>query len=129
MCPQEQFAYHKRQFWPVLCLKRIGLPCCTFFSVTVTCSLPIILLSNYSLLIISVLADITLLKTVVISFYSSLGSTLLLIEKTTIDPLYLWAISPARITSPSPSPHRHADGTHLLPQHLAGSRGRGTSSS
>ena len=61
--PQERFAYHKRSFWPVLCLKRIGLPCCTFVTVTITCLLQIILLSNYSLLIISVLAEITLLKT------------------------------------------------------------------
>ena len=35
--------------------------------------------------------------------------------------------SPAEITSPSPSPRRRADGTHLLPQHLTGSRRRGTS--
>ena len=46
--PQEHFAYHKRQFWHVLCLKRIGLPCCTFVTTTITCSLQIILLSNYS---------------------------------------------------------------------------------
>lgn len=32
-------------------------------------------------------------KPLVISFCSSLGSTLLLIERTTIDPLYLWVIS------------------------------------
>ena len=31
-------------------------------------------------------------KPLVISFCSSLGSTLLLIERTTIDPLYLWVI-------------------------------------
>ena len=37
------------------------------------------------------LAENTLLKTLVISFCSSLGSTLLLIEKATIDPIYLWA--------------------------------------
>ena len=61
--PQERFAYHKRPFWHVLCLKRIGLPCCILFVITVTCSLQIILLSNYSLLIISVLAENTLLKT------------------------------------------------------------------
>ena len=59
---QARFAYHKRPFWSVLCLKRIGLPCCTLFTVTVTCSLQIILLSNYSLPTISVLAEITLLK-------------------------------------------------------------------
>src|SRR3989337_4123615 len=60
--PQERFAYHKRPFWPVLCHKRIGLPCCTLFTVTVTCSLQIILLSNYLLPTISVLQK-TLLKT------------------------------------------------------------------
>ena len=48
MYPQEHFAYHKRPFWPLLCLKRIGLPCFTFFITIVTCSLQIILLSNYS---------------------------------------------------------------------------------
>ena len=53
MYPQERFAYHKRPFWPVFCLKRIGLPCFTFVTITVTCSLQIILLSNYSLLTIS----------------------------------------------------------------------------
>ena len=31
-------------------------------------------------------------KLLIISFYSSLGSTLLLIKRTTIDPLYLWVI-------------------------------------
>src|SRR5215216_436523 len=63
VCPQEQFAYYKKPFWPVLCHKRIGLPCCTLFTITVTCSLQIILLSNYLLPTISVLVDITLLKT------------------------------------------------------------------
>src|SRR6266566_1371211 len=37
--------------------------------------------------------------------------------------------SPAGITSPSPSPRRRADGTHLLPRRLAGSRRQGTSPS
>ena len=46
--PQEHFAYHKRPFWPALFLKRIGLTCYTFVSIIVTCSLQIILLSNYS---------------------------------------------------------------------------------
>ena len=44
--------------------------------------------------IILVLAENTLLKELVISFCYSLGSTLLLIERTTIDPLYLWVITP-----------------------------------
>ena len=63
MYPQECFACHKRPFWPVLCLKRIGLPCCILIVTIVTCSLQIILLSNYLLLTISPLAHITLLKT------------------------------------------------------------------
>ena len=61
--PQERFAYHKRPFWPVLCLKRIGLPCFTFVATIVTCSLQIILLPNYSATYNLALADITLLKT------------------------------------------------------------------
>ena len=48
MYPQERFAYHKRPFWPVLCLKRIGLHCCTFVTTTVTFSLQLMLLRNYS---------------------------------------------------------------------------------
>ena len=63
MYPQECFAYYKKLFWPVICLKRLGLPCCTFVTSIITCSLQIILLSNYSLLIISVLEENTLLKT------------------------------------------------------------------
>ena len=46
--PQEHFAYHKKPFWLVLCLKRIGLPCCTFVTTIVTCSLQIMLLPNNS---------------------------------------------------------------------------------
>src|SRR3990170_1491125 len=43
--------------------KRIGLPCYTFVTITTYCPLQIILLSNYLLPIISVLAENTLLKT------------------------------------------------------------------
>ena len=55
--PQECFAYYKKPFWPILCQKRIGLPCSTLFTVTVTCLLQIILLSNYLLPTISVLTE------------------------------------------------------------------------
>ena len=72
--------------------KRIGPPCCTLFTFISCYPLPIILSQNYLLPTISVLAENTLLKTLIISFCSSLGSTLLLIERTTIDPLYLWVI-------------------------------------
>ena len=43
--------------------KRIGPPCCTLFTFVTCCSLQIILSQNYLLLLISVLADNTLLKT------------------------------------------------------------------
>jgi hypothetical protein len=43
--------------------KRIGLPCYTLFTITVVCSLQITLLLNNWLPTISVLAEITLLKT------------------------------------------------------------------
>ena len=43
--------------------KRIVIPCSTLFTVAVICLLQIILLSHYLLLTISVLAEITLLKT------------------------------------------------------------------
>ena len=43
--------------------KRIVLASCTYVTITITCSLQVILLSNYSLLTILALADITLLKT------------------------------------------------------------------
>src|SRR3990170_496647 len=42
--------------------KRIGLPCCTLVTISSCHLLQIILLSNYSLPIISVLAENTLLK-------------------------------------------------------------------
>ena len=61
--PQECFAYYTRLFWHVFWLKRIGLPCCTFVTITVTCSLQITLSQNYLLPILSALAENTLLKT------------------------------------------------------------------
>ena len=63
MYPQERFSYHKRPFWPALCLKRIGLPCCTFVTHIVTCSLHLSCYQTTPLLTISALADTTLLKT------------------------------------------------------------------
>ena len=43
--------------------KRIGPPCCTLFTSVTCCSLQFILLQNYLLPLISVLAENTLLKT------------------------------------------------------------------
>ena len=72
--------------------KRIGPPCCTLFTFIDCYPLPITLSQNYLLPINSVIAENTLQKTTCISLCFSLGSTLLLIERTTIDPLYLWVI-------------------------------------
>ena len=72
--------------------KRIGLPFCTLFTITFSCLLQNILLSNYLLPTILVLAEITLLKTTCHFLLLLIGFDTL-IESTTIDPLYLWVIS------------------------------------
>ena len=90
---QERFAYHKRLFWPVLCLKRIGLPCCTFATTIVTCSLQIILLSNYS-----VTYNFSTCRHYLAENHLSFPSAprwvrhSYLSKRATIDPLYLWVI-------------------------------------
>ena len=63
MYPQELFAYHKRPFWPVLWLKRIGLPCCTFLLLSLLARYKLSCYQTTLLLTISAIADITLLKT------------------------------------------------------------------
>lgn len=94
MYPQERFAYHKRPFWPVLCLKRIGLPCCTFVTTIVTCSLQITLLSNYS-----VTYNFSTCRHYLTGNYFSFPSAprwvrhSYLSKRATIDPLYLWVIN------------------------------------
>ena len=93
MYPQENFAYHKRPFWPVLCLKRIGLPCCTFVTTTITCSLQIILLSNYS-----ATYNFSTCRHYLTENYLSFPSAprwvrhSYLSKRATIDTLYLWVI-------------------------------------
>ena len=72
--------------------KWIGPPCCTLFT--------FVLVSHYKLSyhktigyhLFQYLQRIPCLKPLIISSCSSLGSTLLLIERTMIDPLYLWVI-------------------------------------
>jgi hypothetical protein len=61
--------------------KRIGLPCCTLFTITVTCSLQITLLPNNLLPTISVLADITLLKTTCHFLLLLVGIDILIYQK------------------------------------------------
>ena len=94
MYPQEHFAYHKKPFWPVLCLKRIGLPCCTFVTTIVTCLLQIILLSNYY-----VTYNFSTCRYYLVENHLSFPSTprwvqhSYLLKRATIDPLYLWVIN------------------------------------
>jgi hypothetical protein len=70
--------------------KRIRPPCCTL--------LYLLLITNYLATkticyrYFQYLQRIPCWKPLIISFCSSLGSTLLLIQRTTIDPLYLWVI-------------------------------------
>ena len=93
MYPQERFAYHKRPFWPVLCLKRIGLPCCTFVTTIITCSLQIILLSNYS-----VTYNFSTCRHYLAENHLSFPSAprwvrhSYLSKRATIDPIHLWVI-------------------------------------
>ena len=93
MYPQECFAYYKRPFWPVLCLKRIGLPCCTFVTTIVTCALQIILLSNYS-----ATYNFSTCRHHLAENHLSFPSAprwvrhSYLSKRATIDPLYLWVI-------------------------------------
>ena len=92
MCPQERFPLYKRLSGLVLCYEKdwaILLHLVTF----ITCyPLEITLSQNYLLSIISVLAENTLLKTAYHFLLLLVGFTLLLIKRTTIDPLHLWVI-------------------------------------
>ena len=92
MCPRECFSLYKSLSRLVLCCKRdwATLLHLIYFHY----SLPI---TNYLITKLSITDNfcserIPYWKLLIISFCSSLGSTLLLIERTTIDPLYLWVI-------------------------------------
>ena len=63
MYPQECFAYHKRLFWPVLCLKRIGYLAALLLLLSLLARYKLSGNQTTLLLIILALADITLLKT------------------------------------------------------------------
>ena len=89
MCPRERFPSYKSLSRRALCYKKdwaILLHLFYFFYL-----LPV---TNYLITNLSVTDNFSACRELlVISFCSSLGSTLLLIERTTIDPLYLWVIS------------------------------------
>ena len=61
--PQEHFAYHKRPFWPVLCLKRLGYLAALLLLLSLLARYKLSCYQTTLLLTISVLAEITLLKT------------------------------------------------------------------
>ena len=63
MCPRERFSSYKTLFRLVPCYKRDWATCCTVATFVTCCLLRIISPYNHLLPIISVLADITLLKT------------------------------------------------------------------
>ena len=93
MCPQECFACYKRKFWPVLCYKTDWA---TLLHLYYYCYL--LLVTNYLAIKLSVTDNFSACRKYLaenrlsFSFCSSLSSTLLLIERTMIYPLYLWVI-------------------------------------
>ena len=93
MCPRECFPLYKSLSQLVLCYKKDWAILLHFIY---TCYL--LPVTNYLITKLSVTdnfnacREIPYWKPLVISFCSSLGSTLLLIERTTIDPLHLWVI-------------------------------------
>ena len=94
MCPKKRFAYYKRLFRPVLCYKND-------WDTLLHLLLPLLLITCNKLSFYQTtcyrqfqcLQKLPCWKPLVIPFCSSLCSTLLLIERTMIDPLYLWVIN------------------------------------
>ena len=91
MCPRERFSHYKNLSRLVLCYKKgLGHLAAPY--------LLSLLVTHYKLSyhktichhLFQYLQRIPRWKPLIISFCSLLGSTLLLIERTTIDPLYLW---------------------------------------
>ena len=92
MCPRERFTHYKKWSRLVLCYKKDWA---TFLHFIYFCYL--LLVTNYLITKLSVTTYFSTCREYLaesrLSFPCSLlGSTLLLIERTTIDPLYLWVI-------------------------------------
>ena len=94
MCPRERFSYYKSLFWLVLCYKKgwaTLLHFCYYYRyLLVTNYLAIKLLVTYNF---SACREYLTESRLTFPFSSSVGSTLLLIKRTMIDPLYLWVIT------------------------------------
>src|SRR5215212_7947982 len=93
MCPQERLVIISKQTGLSFVLKRIG-PLAAIISLAFY--LLVLYLSAISkpleYLFVSIYSE-SFIETAANTFCSSLGSTFLLIEDTTIHPLYLWVIS------------------------------------
>jgi hypothetical protein len=91
--PNDHYRRQKRYSWLVCCNKRIGPLCCiVLLGLLVTCNE----LSYYQIICyyyFTALAEKTLLKPLI-------NSLCLLIERTTIDHLYLWVIARLRSRRP-----------------------------
>src|SRR5215208_7114616 len=96
MCPQERLVIISNQTGLSFVLKRIG-PLAAIISLAFY--LLVLYLSEISkppeYLSVSIYSE-SFIENAVNTFCSSLGSTFLLIEDTTIHPLYLWVISTSR---------------------------------
>ena len=91
MCPRERFSHYKKLSKLVLCYKKDWAT--LLHLIYFHCLLPV---TNYLITKLSVTYNFSACREYLtenrLSFFSSLGSTLLLIERTMIDPLYLWVI-------------------------------------
>src|ERR1041385_7062917 len=97
VCPQERFSLYKFSCYASPLLRkdwatRYSPVSFTLLVFTFLLLIPRKPLKSY----LSVLAVISLQKSLAITFCSSLGSTLLLIENVAIDPLRLWVINALR---------------------------------
>ena len=72
--------------------KRIGPPCCTLFTFLLVACYKLSYHKTICCHLFQYLERIPCWKPLIISFFSPLGSTVLLIKRTTIDHLYLWVI-------------------------------------
>ena len=97
MCPRGLFSHYKKLSRLVVCYKKDWA---TLLHFIYFCYL--LLVTNYPITtticyhLFQYLQRIPCWKPLIISFCSSLDSTLLLIERTKIDPLYLWVITSQR---------------------------------
>ena len=93
MCPRQRFSHYKKVSRLVLCYKKDWAT--LLHIIYFHC---LLLVTNYLITKLSVIYNFSACreylaeKLLSISFCSSLGSTLLLIERTMIDPLYLLVI-------------------------------------